>query len=405
MGSCNRTCAITNSIISPGDKVKLFFVVNHAPLYHSTGEYHHYQRARGVSCGVGEEFRLFGLPIDAEYDDYGYYSADETQDSWKYTLLALKKDFTSTPKPEDESYDSSAIYNVNPDTLTFESVQKLIRDGFCFLQSNETRTIRESVEIMAIHEDVYNHMVYNWHERDWEDKHYVFENAHNRIDNVVKDYFEKEKRYNELLKLKYDELESMVGIVNNNGEVITSEYIFEIAEMYARRESEFNMRVYNNTTEWCVRHYNMVDVFIKMYDNVTDESIEKFLRSTEEMKIMIRVMADNQLAIKPSSYARDADLLTQNASALANQAEILLNKSTASFGATYVPGYIELKRSVIEEYAKTHWAEDIKETLTELLKEMDNLTEDIMVKPQDKYYALSTLINDFNINVKIKIKE
>ncbi|SOK58912.1 hypothetical protein [Yersinia phage fHe-Yen9-03] len=64
MGSFNTTCSISRLPIGIGDEVKLFFIVKNP--YNDS-----------INCYTNNSWNIFGLPLDAVYDDYGRYKLIE----------------------------------------------------------------------------------------------------------------------------------------------------------------------------------------------------------------------------------------------------------------------------------------------------------------------------------------
>lgn len=403
MGSSNRACAISKAPICPGDKVKLFYIVNNAPVYYyhrQEGTYHHYSVPQGVGFHCYDNYRIVGLPMEATYDDCGSFNITDNSFS-RYNIHIIKASFTSTPPPEDCSQSMQRYYDIDPDNLDIVLVDELINEGLCFLESSEDLNVRCSIEYFAVLEDVYNSFVYNQREYKWNDGIYYFMSTEEKIKEFSENYYKKEKELNDDIQRNFEDFQSLIGNVGTDGLVVSAEDLYELAIHMATSKHE----VLGHNFEWSYKSSIDVKHFKKIYaDFYTSEDIELALKTYTEVFIMIRKMNDFNLEIQPSRSASQSENKIGQASMLLNTANSLLNYSK-NVKMNFVPGFIEIGLSEIRRFANEHWSTETTKQINELVQSIENSEHDILIKAQGKYSALYPIFEDAEINIKIKIQE
>lgn len=406
MGSTNRTCGLSNANISPGDRVKLFYIVNNAPVFlERMGEdepYNHYSKAQGVRYEVTDFYCPLGIAMDAVYNDYGNFLVNEDDLSVRYNLNIIKSHFTNTDKNE----------TIDTETLSFTNVQTLIDDGCCFLKSNESKTIRESVEYFAILEDVYNEMVLGYKKLEYKDSEFFIITLQDTIDEI----FERKRNYNKAvndrIETKYAELQDLIGVVDQDGSVWTAEDAYEFVRSSATAffsiSSEYRVPYDDFSYSKSCRELVFINTFNKYNHEVTDEELEIFTTEAQKMRILIRVMADANLQLQSVKLASQEDSKYIQCSALMKMTEALFNTQINNMSEDepvlkYVPGYVEITKEEILRFAATDWCNQSIKQCEELYKHLCTLTDNIMVKPEGKYEVLARIVKSTSMNIMIVV--
>lgn len=406
MGSSNRACGISNANISPGDKVKLFYVVNNAPTYLSRlgeGEdekYNHFSKGQGVRYEVTDFYRPLGIAMDAVYDDYGSFIVNDNDLAVQYNLHVIKSKFTIT----------EGFENIDSEALNFKIVEDLIKDGRCFLVSNESKTIRESVEYFAILEDVYNSMVLGYKTLDYSDGKYTIITAQDTIDKIFKQRQDFNDAVQQRTEVKFKELEVLVGVVDNDGSVWTTEDAYEFArstaESYVSLDSEYREPYDDFSYSRSTRESSFIKTFEKYGYTVNDEEIDFFITEAQKMRILIRVMADANLQFQSIMCTSQEDSKYVQCSALMQMTEALFKNQIQNSRddepvLKYVPGYVEITKEEILRFSDTDWCEQSIKQCKDLYDYLSTLSENIMVKPEGKYEVLARLVKSTSMNIMI----
>lgn len=404
MGSTNRACGISNANISPGNKVKLFYIVNNAPTFlEEMGEdesYNYYSKAQGVRYEVTDFYRPLGIAMDAVYDDYGRFKVNESDISVQYNLNIIKSEFTNT-----DGYE-----NINLESLTFNLVEDLIENGRCFLKSNSTKTIRESVEYFAILEDVYDSMVLNHKMQNYSDGKYNIVTTQDTIDEIIKKRKELQIAVELKTEIKFDELQAIIGTVDKNGVIWTSEDAYEFARTSAETSVIFNSEYREPYDDFSYSRSTCLPTFIETFEKcgyeVTDEEIDFFIAEAQKMRILMRVMAAANLQIQSIKIASQEDSKYIQCSALMKMTEALFKNQIQNSRddepvLKYVSGYVEITKEEILRFANTDWCEQSIKQCQELYEYLSTLSDNIMVKPEGKYEVLARLVKSTSMNIMI----
>ncbi|QOI71855.1 hypothetical protein pEaSNUABM47_00372 [Erwinia phage pEa_SNUABM_47] len=158
MGSFNTTCAVSNTPIREGDKVRLFFLLSHRfsynfdPLRNSISQ--------GCQCYPHDDFTVIGgISLEAEYTDYNTYSFDQESIFANYIHSIILRDYEMNVSEEGKEYNPYHDHmDVPKSDLTWEKIQDMMHSGRLHLRSYGNCNL-PFVTTMAIHESVYQIML------------------------------------------------------------------------------------------------------------------------------------------------------------------------------------------------------------------------------------------------------
>lgn len=177
MGSFNTTCAISHSPITPGDKVRLFFLASQAGF---SDDPQKNILSIGCQCYPWDDFKVIGgISLQATYDDYNSYSFDENSIFSKMILEHIKNNYLENVSEEGKEYNEYHDHmDVNVNDLDWQKVLNMIHSGRLYLKGYG-RGVKPAVAMMAIHEPIYDIMMketYEQYKRDsknYKDSYYV----------------------------------------------------------------------------------------------------------------------------------------------------------------------------------------------------------------------------------------
>ncbi|QDH46876.1 hypothetical protein LAh9_46 [Aeromonas phage LAh_9] len=150
MGSFNTACSITGTPIIPGQKVKLFVIIQN-------GNYRG-PMVGGSLCYPWDLYNFVGLPMNAEYADYNNYEIDES-DNWvvEGNLKLIKEKYVMNVVEEGKTIDDYNKYhdhmNIAKESLDWGIVEDMIHSDRLFMSNWRGKAI---VHLMAIPVEVYN---------------------------------------------------------------------------------------------------------------------------------------------------------------------------------------------------------------------------------------------------------
>ncbi|AFC21564.1 hypothetical protein GAP32_116 [Cronobacter phage vB_CsaM_GAP32] len=144
MGSFNTTCSVSRLPIGMGDEVKIFFLIKNP--YNDTHK-----------CYINDNWNLFGLPLDAIYDDYGKYELVENEKNiriWETYAREFKKRIVEREQGPNQFHDCP----VSRSDITFSTIQDAIWESRANLEHKflDDNSVDLKIEIMAIHKKVYD---------------------------------------------------------------------------------------------------------------------------------------------------------------------------------------------------------------------------------------------------------
>ena len=150
MGSFNTACAITGAPIIPGQKVKLFVLIQ--------GGNYKGPMIGGSICYPWDMYQIVGLPMDAEYADYNNYEIAES-DNWilEGNLQLIKSKYVMNVVEEGKTLDDYNKYhdhmNIDKESLDWSTVEDMIHSDRLFMKNWRDKSL---VHLMAIPLEVYN---------------------------------------------------------------------------------------------------------------------------------------------------------------------------------------------------------------------------------------------------------
>lgn len=144
MGSFNTTCSVSRLPIGVGDEVKIFFLIKNP-------------YSDNIHCYANDSWNLFGIPLDAIYDDYGTYELVENEKNlkiWEAYAREFKKRILEVKQGPNQYHDCE----VSRDNITFSTIQNAIWEGRAKIvhQFLDDAPMNLSVRIMAVHKTVYD---------------------------------------------------------------------------------------------------------------------------------------------------------------------------------------------------------------------------------------------------------
>lgn len=240
MGSFNTTCAISHSAITPGDKVRLFFLAS------QDGHSNDAQKnilSIGCKCYPWDDFKVIGgMSLEATYEDYNSYSFDEDSIFSQLILKQIKENYLENVSVEGEEYNSSHDHmDINVNDLDWEKILDMIHSGRLYLKGYG-RGVKPAVGMMAIHESVYNIMMKETYEQykcdtdDYRDSYYVTVGFEDELKESIAKHTAKDN--DESWKEFYKYFEEEV----KNGEVTEDEAIKQ-----SKRMAKFNKEMDRDT--------------------------------------------------------------------------------------------------------------------------------------------------------------
>lgn len=144
MGSFNTTCSVSHLPIGIGDEVKIFFLIKNP-------------YSDNIHCYANDTWNIFGIPMDAVYDDYGTYQLIENEKNlkiWDSHAREFRKRILEVEQGPNRFHDCP----VSRDNITFESVQNAIWEGRAKLIHKflDDDPVNLTIRIMAVHKSVYD---------------------------------------------------------------------------------------------------------------------------------------------------------------------------------------------------------------------------------------------------------
>lgn len=254
MGSFNTACAITGTPIIPGQKVKLFVIIQN-------GNYKG-PMIGGSLCYPWDLYNIVGLPMNAEYADYNNYEMDDSE-QWvvEGNLKLIKEKYVMNVVEEGKTIDDYNKYhdhmNVPKESLNWEVVEEMIHSDRLFMSNWRGKAI---VHLMAIPVEVYDVLMQGSFEI-WGDKvtlHGVQEFTDykwNKFKDKLNEEGEDVKAHREILTERLGQT-----ITPRNGEpyLMTQEKLEQMMDAFKER---FSFRDLDDRMEWVNDPYLIRDTF------------------------------------------------------------------------------------------------------------------------------------------------
>lgn len=144
MGSFNTTCSVSRLPIGIGDEVKIFFLIKNP-------------YSDNIHCYANNAWNLFGIPLDAIYDDYGTYKLVENEKNLKI-WEAYAREFSKRILEVEQGPNRYHDCPVSRDNITFDTIQNAIWEGRAKLVHKflGDEPMDLPIRIMAVHKVVYD---------------------------------------------------------------------------------------------------------------------------------------------------------------------------------------------------------------------------------------------------------
>lgn len=144
MGSFNTTCSVSHLPIGMGDEVKIFFLIKNP-------------YADNIHCYANDAWNLYGIPLDAVYDNYGTYTLVENERNlqiWDAYAREFRKRIVEVEQGPNQFHDCP----VSRDNITFDTIQNAIWEGRAQLVHKflDDEPIKLTIRIMAVHKAIYD---------------------------------------------------------------------------------------------------------------------------------------------------------------------------------------------------------------------------------------------------------
>ena len=254
MGSFNTACAITGAPIIPGQKVKLFVILQ--------GGNYKGPMIGGSICYPWDMYQFVGLPMNAEYADYNNYEIAES-DNWilEGNLQLIKEKYVMNEVEEGKTIDDYNKYhdhmNIAKESLDWSNVEDMIHSDRLFMKTWRGKNL---VHLMAIPLEVYNVLMENPFELWREEK--VLSNCQEYVDYKWDKYKElQEERDKALADIRETFAKRLGEIVSPEGRepyTITQEWVDAHVEMIRDMRAFRDM---DDRMEWLNDSYGLRDVF------------------------------------------------------------------------------------------------------------------------------------------------
>lgn len=155
MGCFNYTCAISHAPIRPNDKVRLFFIASNTTRF---GDKNY--TFNGFQLEPYDAFKVIGgISLKSSYLDYGDFDFGIDGSIYaKHILSIIKKNYiTQTENDLKKSIFMKEYINIQKENLSFDHVMNMVHHGCLYIKS-EYGDDTLIVNVMAVHEEIYNMM-------------------------------------------------------------------------------------------------------------------------------------------------------------------------------------------------------------------------------------------------------
>lgn len=295
MGSYYTTCFVSHTPIKNNDKVRLFFIKSNRKTYNV--DLGRESLMNNLATSIWADFKIIGgVGIPAVYNDQNCYTFDY-QSVYALNILNYIKKKIAVYSPEylqrikEQHLFEPKIHNILYDSLNFKKIQKLISEGELFLNSDFNKEAYDFVQVMAIHEDIYQIMI--------NEDSIIFDiTQKDHYKKVTKDYFilKALERYN----LHYEEINKVVE----------------------------NVQVYFTEKNYCVGDRSLFDATLKEqlkeHKQVSDHDI---VINLAENEYFFKKMAEHNIMIRPPVLSNQDDYAQETALLYRKIADTVLNNN------------------------------------------------------------------------------
>jgi len=250
MGSFNTTCAVSKAPILDGQKVRVFFLLMNTSTFHYHKKIGQFKSSlMGSSCYPWDHFQIVGYPMLATYNDYNRYVFDDS-DMENLNLKIINKLYNKNIIAEDKSIND---YNSSHDYMNIEKIENMHQ-----LQEMEhSGSLRvktchgvSAIAKMAIHEDIYQQLILGKKEGKVSKFQKVVDEKLIEMleEKSSADKLNESKR--EVIKKYREKLEEKLGTENDDGEIITKDFIEKEVKFMTRMVSNDYMDFTNEPEKW-----------------------------------------------------------------------------------------------------------------------------------------------------------
>lgn len=316
MGCFNYTCAISHAPIRPNDKVRLFFIASNTTRF---GDKNYI--FNGFQLEVHDAFKVIGgISLKSSYLDYGDFDIDcDSSIYTKHVLSTIQKNYImQTENDVRKSIFMKNYINILKDNLDFQNIMKMIHHGCLYIKS-EYSDDALIVNVMAVHEDIYNMMCKEVgdFEEDAKNEDFAYKkiNPYKELmsltkgddaDRKIYKRYKKDKSFN-LSMCIYGYMYQPMVTGNQNYEFNNAyNLLFNMSETLmkkqAKESSPFDTKL---KTKICVKKWQE----IKLSD-LKEQLLEKYNESDEEYSDFIKVLKSSikNLGIGDSFTIKSPDL-------------------------------------------------------------------------------------------------
>lgn len=389
MGSFNTTCAISHSAITPGDKVRLFFLAS------QDGYSEDAQKnilSIGCQCYPWDDFKVIGgISLEATYEDYNSYSFDEKSIFSQLILSQIKENYLENVSVEGKEYNSYHDHmDVNVNDLDWEKILNMIHSGRLYLKGYG-RGVNPAVAMMAIHESVYNVMMKETYEKykcdtdNYKDAYYVTVGFEDALKENIEKYEVKED--DDSWKNLYKHFKNDI----KDGKMTEAEAIQQskiMAKIYNQmdRDPDCNFVFQSRSIIQSLRHFS--DKILKLKNTENEIEINEYSdrdlikKHTESIYFNGRMMIHNFMYRPLMTSGQEYDHI----------ADGIFWQKVSNELLTKTDSYEEDEHVVTRKLSK-QWQEI---NLSDILERFEEWFEDEDL--EDRINSLKPIFNDFNEN-------
>lgn len=372
MGSFNSVCGVSKAPIRPNDKVRLFFIVSNVGLEtieafkHEDNLVRNRFAHRGLGDSSTDHFTVLGYPMKAEYDDCSTYSIDEDDAIMKYNLSVIRDFYekvNSSDHPEEKYFDH---FDIEAKDLNFDLVNDMIRDGALYVNSNYGAKC--FLQLFPVLEDVYQILLQgkvNFYSRsgynDLTLSQYV-EYRHDERNKVL-------ESYNEEFNLKFETYQPVIGSVNDDGTVFTTESAIQMSDLSAMISSEYY--TIDDKNDWSFRRSTN-------YKNLLH--IDGILDYHYETSFVIRALNTYNIEIVPTMTGKQDSEVHAHSAFLLNIGKVLYNRQMSEHSKwrgtpmSVIPEpFVEIHYDVLSDYFDFYWDDKVTDKGKESLEVLNQL--------------------------------
>lgn len=263
MGSFNTACAITGTPIIPGQKVKLFVIIQN-------GNYRG-PMVGGSLCYPWDLYNIVGLPMNAEYADYNNYEMDDSE-QWvvEGNLKLIQEKYVMNVVEEGKTLEDYNKYhdhmNIPKESLDWETVEDMIHSDRLFMRNWRGKAI---VHLMAIPVEVYDVLMQGSFQIWREDitLNGLQEFVDYKWNNLQKKLGEQNEEIEAHRKTLTERIGQTITPTNQEPYVLTQEKVDEFMELFTSR---FALRDMDDRMEWLDDIYTIRDIM-----GVTEEVMKR----------------------------------------------------------------------------------------------------------------------------------